>query len=111
MTFKQQIQQLAKEQYHIELGEFIYFSSASELIAWLASSMNPSELRSVIYSLGNLDLDNLRVSGYETPAEAHLFGNNKVFILRGENEKYYIYSDDFVNPAYDYIFYRQVEEI
>lgn len=70
MTLKQQIKQLAKTQYHVHLGEFIYFSSASELIVWLSADMTPFELEHLAYRLGNTHVEELQKSGCDTPAEA-----------------------------------------
>lgn len=97
MTLKKQIKQLAKMQYRVNLGEFIYFSSASELIVWLSSDMTPFELEHLAYRLGNTHVEELRKSGCDTPAEAYLFEHEFVFVLQGEHEKLFIYSCDFVD--------------
>lgn len=109
MTLKQQIKQLAKAQYYVHLGEFIYFSSASELIVWLSSDMTSFELEHLAYRLGNTHVDELQKSDYHTSAEAYVFEHDYVFVLQGEHEKLFIYSCDFVDIDDEHIFVSPIE--
>lgn len=108
-TLKQQIKQLAKEQYHVHLGEFIYFSSASELIVWLSSDMTPFKLEHLAYRLGNTHVDELQKTGCDTPAEAYIFEHDYVFVLQGKHEKLFVYSCDFVDIDDEHIFGTSLE--
>jgi len=109
MTLKQQIKQLAKKQYHVHLGEFIYFSFASELIVWLSSDMTPFELEHLAYRLGNTHVEELQKSGCNTPAEAYVLEHDYVFVLQGKNEKLFIYSCDFIDIDDEHIFVTSLE--
>lgn len=109
MTLKQQIKQLAKTHYHVYLGEFIYFSSASELIVWLSSDMTPFELEYLAYRLGNTHVEDLQKSGCDTPTEAYVFEHDYVFVLQGKNEKLFIYSCDFIDIDDEHIFVSPLE--
>ncbi|MFF5996559.1 hypothetical protein AAGS61_17750 [Lysinibacillus sp. KU-BSD001] len=104
LSLKQQIKQLAREQYFVYLGEFIYFSSASELIVWLSSEMTPFELEHLAYRLGNTHMEELKKSGCDTPAEIYVFEHEYVFVLQGKSEKLFIYSCDFIDIDDEHIF-------